>query len=63
MYNILKKTHFLSVAHSMSTASLRGLLDLEDAGAMLLKVGIWLLRNGITPQKTSIFMINTDLRT
>jgi len=40
-----------------------GLLDLEDAGTVLLKFGKWLLRHGVTTKKTSIFMINTALRT
>jgi hypothetical protein len=43
MYNILKKTQVLSDDHAMSTATFHGLLDLEDAGTVLLKVGNWLM--------------------
>lgn len=36
----------------VDSQSLRGLLDLEDAGTVVLKVGNCLLRHGVTPQKT-----------
>jgi hypothetical protein len=35
----------------VDSQSLRGLLDLEDEGTVLLKVGNWLLRHGVKPQK------------
>ena len=47
----------------VDSQSLCGPLDLEDAGTVLLKVGKWLLRHGVTTKRTSIFMINTALRT
>ena len=59
MYNILKRIQVLSDAHAMSKASLLGLLDLEDEVTVLPKGGNWLLRHGVSPQKTSIYLINT----